>query len=175
MEGRYKRFSLVVDFLYAAVAINSAPKEIGPLTVKLDADVTSLLVDSAAGYRLFGGDDSKLTLEARGGYRYQRTAIKGSIGLSGNGISPPTIVDAGGDVLAGARVVVRPFRRLSVVGTVDQSLFGSSTSTWSAGAEVNVRIMSRLVLVAGWKTLTQQKSTITTVMHGPRAALQLLF
>ena len=175
IEARYKRFSFVGDLLYGVVAINSDPKEIGPLMVKLDAEVSSLLVDGIAGYRLFGGDDSKLTVEPRAGIRYQRTAIAGSIGLSGNGISPPEIVDAAGDMLVGARVVVRPIQRVSIAATVDQSLFGSSTSTWSAGAEASLRITSRVLLVAGWRTLTQQRAAISTVMHGPRAALQLLF
>ena len=143
--------------------------------VKLDGTVKNLSVDGIAGFRLFGGDDSKLTVDARAGFRYQRMAISGSIGLSGSGFSPAPIVDAGADMLAGARVVVRPFPRLAIEGTVDQSLFGSSTSTWSAGAEVNVRVISRLVVIAGWRTLTQQKAAISTVMHGPRVALQLLF
>jgi hypothetical protein len=175
LEARYKKLSFVGDVLYGVVGINSAPKEIGPVMVKLDAEVSSLLVDGIAGYQLYGDDDSTLTIEARAGIRYQRTAISGSVGLSGSEFAPPAMIDAGGDVLAGARVVVRPFSRISFAGTVDQSLFGSSTSTWSAGVEANVRVMSRVLLVGGWRTLTQQRAALSTVMHGPRVSVQLLF
>jgi hypothetical protein len=173
-EARYKRFTFAADLLYGVVDVAGA-NEVGPVMVTLDATVSSLLVDGLAGFRFLGDDESRISLEARAGIRYQRTAIAGSVDLGGSGFSPKTIVDAGGDFLAGGRVVVRPFRRFYLSGTVDQSLAGSSTSTWSAGAELNVRIVSRVLLAVGWRTLTQQRAAISTVMHGPRAAVQLLF
>jgi hypothetical protein len=173
LEGRYKRFSFTGDFLYGVVALQGG-NDVGPLMVTLDGNVSSLLVDGIAGYRLLGSDQSKLSVEARAGVRYQRTAISGSLGLSGNGYDAPAIIDAGADMLAGARVEVRPVPRFYLAGTVDQSLFGSSSSTWSLGVDANIRV-SRVLFTAGWRTLTQQKDSLSTVMHGPRAAVQILF
>ena len=172
-EARYKRFTFAADLLYGVIDVNGA-NEVGPLMVTLDGTISSLLVDGLLGFRLLGGDDKKLTVEARAGVRYQRTVITGAIGVDGSDFST-TIVDKGGDLLAGARVVVRPWNRFFLAGTVDQSVVGSSTSTWSAGADANIRITSRILLAAGWRTLTQQRAAISTVMHGPRAAIQLLF
>jgi hypothetical protein len=174
-EARYKRFSFVADMLYGVIGV-SGEKEIGPLMVKLDGTVKQLMVDGLAGYRVLGGDDSKLTFEARGGIRYARMAITGSVGLGGDDpIAPAPIVDAGADVLAGARATVRPLRWFSIAGTVDQSLFGTSASTWSAGVDANVMIKSRVMFAAGWRTMTTQKDSLSTVMHGPKFLLQVLF
>jgi hypothetical protein len=172
-EARYKRFSFTADLLYGVVDVAGA-NEVGPLMVTLDGTISSLLADGQLGFRLLGGDDKKLTVEARAGVRYQRTVINGAVGVDGSEFST-SIVDKGGDLLAGARVVVRPWNRFFLSGTVDQSVVGSSTSTWSAGADANIRITSRVLLAAGWRTLTQQRAAISTVMHGPRAAIQLLF
>ncbi|HEY5936630.1 MAG TPA: hypothetical protein VIU61_18405 [Kofleriaceae bacterium] len=173
-EARYRRFSLVADMLYGVIDV-AGQNEVGPIMLSLQGTVKSLQVDGIAGFRVLGNDASRIALDARAGIRYQRTAITGSVDLGGSGFSPKAIIDAGSDGLVGARVVVRPFKRFSLEGTVDQSVVGSSTSTWSAGAELNVRIISRVVLAVGWKTLTQQRAAISTVMHGPRAAVQLLF
>lgn len=173
-EARYRRFSLVADLLYGVIDV-AGQNDVGPVMLTLQGTVKSLQLDGMAGFRVLGTDQSRLALDARAGIRYQRTAISGSVDLGGSGFSPKEIVDAGADGLVGARVVVRPFKRFSLEATADQSLVGSSTSTWSAGAELNVRIVSRVVLAVGYKTLTQQRAAISTVMHGPRAALQLLF
>jgi hypothetical protein len=174
VEGRYKRLSLFVDLTYGVIGL-AGGNEIGPLMVTLDGTVSSLAIDGIAGFRLLGDDHSVVSLEARGGIRYQRTVISGSVSVSDNGFSVPAIVNVGADALAGARVFVRPFRRFFFAGTIDQSLFGSSTSTWSAGADANLRITSYFLLAVGWRTLTQQNAFLSTVQHGPRAALQLLF
>ena len=173
-EARYKDFSLMADFLYGVVDV-TGQNQIGPVMVALQGNVSSLLVDGLAGYRVYGTDTSRIAAEARAGVRYQRTAISGSVGLADNSFSPPEIIDSGYDVLAGARVTVRARPWAFVTGTVDQSFAGSSTSTWSAGADANVVIKDRLQLTLGWRTLTQQRDAISTVMHGPRVAFQLLF
>ena len=172
-EARYKRFSLMTDLLYAVVDV-AGGNEVGGLMVTLNGSVSTFFLDGLAGYRFYGDDESLLSLEARAGIRYQRTVISGSVGLGNGGFSAPEIVSAGSDMLAGARVVVRPLSRLHFTGTFEQSLVGES-STWSAGAEANVRIASWLSLAAGYRTMTQQSGALSTVMHGPRAALQLEF
>ena len=176
-EARYRRFSITGDLLYGVIDIAGA-KEIGPLMVALDGTATSLLVDGIAGYRVVGKEDSVLWLEARGGIRYQRTAISGQINVSGNAVTPPQQVDAGSDALGGARVFVRPpwmSQRFALSAAFDTRLFGSSSSTWSASADASVRITSYVLLSLGWRTLTQDRAPVATTMHGPRAAVQLLF
>jgi hypothetical protein len=137
--------------------------DVGPLMVTVDG-VSSLQFDRLAGYRV-QQHYTKLA-EARAGVRYARTGIAGTIGLSGSEFDAE-IVDASTDFLAGARVYVRPFSRLFATVTVDQSLFGTSSSTWSVGADANVRITNHVLFAAGWKTMTQQKATIATTMYGP--------
>lgn len=173
-EARYGRFSIYGDVMYGVVAVDGA-KEIGPLMVTLNGTASSLMVDGTAGYLLAGGDQSLLSLEARAGVRYQRTAIAGSVNVAGADVSPPKYVDAAADALAGAHVVVRPFRRLSFSGTFDLGVFGESTSTWSASADASVRVIKHVLLSLGWRTLTTERTNVSIVMHGPRAAVQLMF
>lgn len=176
VEARYKRFSFVGDVLYGVIGVTSEPKELGPLQLSLDGTVKNLSLDAIGGYRVYGKDDSaKISVDARAGLRYQRMAISGSLGLSGNEFTPAAIVDSSADAVAGARVFVRPTRWLFLQGNVDQSVFGSSTSTWSASGDANLQIKSRVLFSAGYRSLTQQKSSMTTVMHGPKVALQILF
>lgn len=173
VEGRYKRFSFVGDLTYAVLGLKGG-NDVGPLMVTVDGTISSLQFDGLAGYRVFGNDHTKLAFEARAGVRYARTGIAGKIGLSGSEFNAE-VVDASTDFLAGARVYVRPFSRLFATATVDQSLFGTSSSTWSVGADANVRITSHVLFAAGWKTMTQQKATIATTMYGPKLMLQVLF
>ncbi|HWU87704.1 MAG TPA: hypothetical protein VN253_10540 [Kofleriaceae bacterium] len=173
-EARYGRFSIYGDVMYGVVAVDGA-KEVGPLMVTLNGTASSLLADGTAGYLLAGGDQSLLSLEALAGVRYQRTVIAGSVNVAGVDVSPPAQVDAAADALAGAHVVVRPFRRFSFSGTFDLGVFGASTSTWSASADASARVSKHVLLSLGWRTLTTERPNVSIVMHGPRAAVQLMF
>lgn len=173
-EGRYRRFSFVGDLMYGLIGL-SGGNDVGPLTLQLSGKVSSVQFDGIGGYRVLGSATSKLAVEGRAGVRYQRMAISGTVDLSGNAFAPKQIVDTSADFLAGARVFVRPWQRLFVTGTIDQSLFGSSTSTWSAGADANLAIGSHVLLNAGYRTMTQQKDTISTRMFGPKVSLQIMF
>ncbi len=173
-EASYGRFSIYGDLLYGVVDVD-ADRTVGPLMLSLDGSASSLLVDGLAGYELAGDDDALVSLEARAGVRYQRTAIAGSLNVAGNDVMPTSYVDAAADALAGARVVVQPARRFAFSGTLDLGVFGDSRLTWSGTADASVRITSHARLSLGWRTLTTARTNVTIVMHGPRAALQFLF
>jgi hypothetical protein len=173
-EASYGRFAIYGDLLYGVVGIDGA-RNVGPLMVTLDGAASSLLVDGLGGYRLAGGDDALASLEVRGGVRYQRTAIAGSVNVSGADVSQQGYVDAAADALAGARFTLHPLRRFSLAGTMDLGVFGDSKLTWSATADASVRLTSYVRLSLGWRTLTTARANVSIVMHGPRAALQLMF
>ncbi|MEO8698966.1 MAG: hypothetical protein ABI867_02950 [Kofleriaceae bacterium] len=173
-EARYGRLAIYGDVMYGVVGVDGS-KEVGPLMVTLDGTVSSLLVDGNAGFLLTGGDHSLLSVEARAGMRYQRTMIKAAVTVSNAEVSPPKHVDAAADALAGANVVLRPFRRLAFSGGFDLGVFGDSSSTWSASVDASVRVSSHVLLSLGWRTLTTERPNVSIVMHGPRAAVQLVF
>jgi hypothetical protein len=173
-EARYGRFAIHTDFMYGVVGVDGGT-DVGPLMVTLDGTASSLLVDGLAGYRLFGSEQSVVSFEARGGVRYQRTSISGSVNVAGTDVSPTTYIDSAADALAGAHAVLRPHWRFYVSGEVDHGVFGASTKTWSATADTGVRITRRVQLSVGWRTLTTTRTNVSIVMHGPRAALQFIF
>jgi hypothetical protein len=173
-EARFGRFAIYGDMLYGVVGLDAA-KEIGPLMVTLNGTASSLFLDGAAGYRLAGGEQSRLSLEARAGARYQRTAIAAAVNVGSADVASPKYVDAAADALAGAQVVVRPFRWFSVSGTFDLGVFGASTNTWSAAADANARLGKYVRLSLGYRTLTTERTNVSIGMHGPRAAVQLVF
>ncbi|MGE5186233.1 MAG: hypothetical protein ACM31C_29465 [Acidobacteriota bacterium] len=173
-EARYGRLSLVTDFTYGVVDIAGA-RDVGPLMVSVNGTASSLQVDGLAGYRVTGDDHSLLALEARGGVRYQRTSITASLGVDGSPATSFASITGGADALAGARVLVRPLDWLSFSAAADAGVFGTSTTTWSASADTSVRFASRVLLSVGWRTLTTDSASVSVVMHGPRAALQLVF
>jgi hypothetical protein len=174
VEARYGRFAVYGDMMYGVVGLDSA-KEIGPVMVTLNGTASSLFLDAAGGYLLAGGEQSVLSLEARAGVRYQRTAITGAVDVAGAEVASAKHVDAAADALAGAHVVVRPFRRVSLAGTFDLGVFGASTSTWSAAADASVRVSKYVLLTLGWRTMTNERPNTSIVVHGPRAAVQLMF
>jgi hypothetical protein len=173
-EVRYGRFAFYGDLLYGVVGIDGA-KEVGPLMVTLTGSASSLMVDGAAGYTFAGSQDSLFAVEARAGVRYQRTAIVGSVDVSGADVSPPKQVNAAADALAGARVMFRPLRRLSLAGTFDIGVAGMSTSTWSGSTDACLRIGNHVLLSLGYRMLTTERTNVSIVMHGPRLAAQLKF
>jgi hypothetical protein len=173
-EARYGRYSIYGDVLYGVVDVD-ADKTVGPLMVTLDGSASSLLIDGIAGYLLGGGEQEWLSLEARSGVRYQRTAISGSVNVAGADVSPAAQINAAADALAGAQVTVRPAAWFAVSGTFDMGVFGDSTATWSAATDASVRITSHARLSLGWRTLTTERPHVSIVMHGPRAAFQLVF
>lgn len=173
-EARYRRFAITGDLMYGVVDVNG-DKEVGPVTVGLTGTASSLLVDGATGYMLAGDDHAPLALEVRAGVRYQRTKVAGAVGIGGSDVASTVQVMAGADALAGARVFVRPVHWFFLSGTVDVGVFGTSTLTWSAAADASLRVTSRVLLSLGWRTLTMNGANVSVVMHGPRAAAQLLF
>lgn len=170
----YQRFKLSNDLMYGVIDLEGA-KTVGPLMVSLDGSASSLLVDSNLSYRVIGSDSSAVSLEAFAGVRYQRTKIEAAVGLGGSEVASIEKVTNVADALAGARLYLRPFGRLSASGAVDVGVFGDSTLTWSAAADANVRITSRVLFSLGYRALTMNGATVSMKMHGPRAALQLLF
>jgi len=173
-EVRYRRFAIYSDVMYGVVAVDGS-KDVGPLMVTVAGTASSLLVDGTAGYLVLGGDHSVLSVEARAGLRYQRTAVAGSVSLAGADVAQPRYVDAAADALVGAHVVLRPFDRLLFSGTADVGVYGASQRTWSASADASVRLTAHVLLSLGWRTLTTERPNVSIVMHGPRAALQLTF
>jgi hypothetical protein len=176
-DARYGRFTLGGDLLYGVIDLAGA-KDVGPLMVSLDGTATSLLVNGLAGYRVYGKDDSVLWLEARGGMRYQRTAVTAAVNVSGNPVTPPAQIDAGADAIGGARVTVRPAwmgQRFSFSAAFDTRVFGSSNNTWSAQAEATARVGDYVLVSLGYKTLLQDRAPVSTTMHGPRLAVLLAF
>lgn len=173
-ELRYGRFAISGDLMYGVLGATGSAG-IGPVMTTLTGNVSSLMIDGAAGYTLFGDDDSLLGLEVRSGIRYQRTTVSGELDVGGYSLQTPEQVDAGSDALVGARGVVRPLRWLALSGMFDVGVFGVSSKTWSATADASVRVWSHLLISLGWRTLTMDRSQVSIVMHGPRAAIQLTF
>jgi hypothetical protein len=171
-EARWRRFSLVADVLYGVIDIDGA-HAVGPLNVGLNGSASSLMVDGFAGYMVAG--DSFISVEARAGVRYQRTAVAGTLEVGGSPLASASEVDAGADALAGSRVFVRPWDRVFFVGAADMGLFGASSKTWSASADASVHITSHVLASLGWRTMTMDRGYIGMVMHGPRATLQVTF
>jgi hypothetical protein len=173
-EVRHGRFALYGDLMYGAEAVNGSTT-VASVMVTLAGNASSLLVDGAAGYQLIGDDDAVFSLEARAGIRYQRTEVSGQLAIAGFTLQSPDAVDDGSDAIAGTRAVLRPARWVSFSGVFDVGVFGSSQRTWSASADASLRVSSHVLVSAGWRTLTMDRAQVSLSMHGPRAALQLVF
>lgn len=173
-DARFRKISFSGDFMYGVVGL-AGGNSVGPLMVTVNGTASSLLVDGFAGYTLAGDEHSVLAFEARGGIRYQRTEVAGAVGLDGMPVASPGLVDAGRDALAGGRAFFRPSPRFSFSAAGDIGVVGTSNSTWSASADASVRVTSHVQLSLGYRTLTVERANVSMVMHGPRAALQLLF
>jgi hypothetical protein len=170
----YKRFKLSSDMMYGVIDLDGE-KTVGPLMVSLNGSASSLLVDGNLSYMLVGGEQSWLSLEALAGVRYQRTSIEAAVGIGGSEVASIEKVTNVADALAGGRICLKPWNRLYASGAFDIGVFGDSTLTWSASADASVRITSRVLFSLGYRALTMNGSQVSMKMHGPRAALQLLF
>jgi hypothetical protein len=135
----------------------------------------TLLLDSAVSYELIGPDAALFSLEARSGVRYQRTTVRGELGVAGFTLQTPELVDDGADVVLGARAVLRPTHWSLLAGAFDIGVAGASDSTWSTTLDASLRVSSRVSLTAGWRSLTVHRSSVNIQLSGPRVALQLLF
>jgi len=173
-DARYAKLSLSGDLMYGVVGL-AGGNSLGPVMVTVTGEASSLLVDGFAGYTIAGDDHSPVAFETRAGIRYQRTEVAGAVDVGGMPIAQPGLSDAGRDVLAGARVFVRPSTRVFITGTADIGVAGSSSTTWSAAADATVRLGSHVMLSLGYRTLTIDRPHVSMIMHGPRAALQLAF
>jgi hypothetical protein len=172
LEARRGRFRITADVMYSTAAVGGS-KEILSAMTNVNANVGTLLLDYASSYQLLGDDTTMLALEARSGIRYQRTTVKGDV--DGNSLRTPEMVDAGADVVVGARAVVRPMPYVELVGTFDVGIGGVSESTSSKSIDATVRVAKNVSLTAGWRSLTMQRSLVTVSLSGPRAALQYQF
>jgi hypothetical protein len=173
-EVGYGRLSLYTDFMYGVVAVDGMAG-IGPVMTGLTGSASSLMIDGAAGYTLAGDDRSLFAFELRGGFRYQRTAVSGALDVEGYSLQMPEQVDAGTDALLGARAFVRPLSWAYLSGMFDVGVFGVSSRTWSGSVDASVRVTSHFLVSLGWRTLTMDRTQVSIVMHGPRAAVQLVF
>lgn len=173
-EIGYGRFSISGDLMYGVVGIDGGTS-LGPVMLTVNGEVSSVMLEGAVGYLVAGDEHSMLALEGRAGVRYQRTSIQASVGVAGAEAGPPESIDAGRDVLAGARLFFRPARWFYVTGIGDLGMFGTSTNTWSFTADANLKLASHVLISLGYRTLTIDRSDLSLVMHGPRAAVQLTF
>ena len=174
-EIRVGRFAVYGDMMYGVVGLDGS-REVGPLMVTLAGTASSLMADGTLGVVVAGArPGDRLSLEARGGVRYQRTVIDGSVSVGGSDVTDPRYVDAAADAVVGAQAVARPLGWLALTGAFDLGVVGSSTRTWSAAADLRVRVTGRVRLSLGWRTLTSERPQVSLVMHGPRAAVQLTF
>jgi hypothetical protein len=173
-EVRHGRFSLSGDLMYGVAAVTGST-DIASVMVTLTGNASSLLVDGAAGYQVLGDDDSVFSLEARAGVRYQRTVVNGELNVAGFTLQSPEATDDAADVVAGSRAVVRPARWFFLSGMFDTGVVGASSSTWSASVDAGLRVSSRVLVTAGWRTLTLDRPHLSLVLQGPRAAVQLVF
>jgi hypothetical protein len=173
-EVRHGKFVMSGDLMYGAIAINGGGN-LGPVMATVTGRASSLLVDGALGYAVVGDEHSLFSLEARGGVRYQRTALAGGIGVDTVSIQLLDTVVSGSDALVGARGFVRPADWFFVASAFDVGVFGASSSTWSASVDASVRITSYTLLSLGYRTLTMNRAPIDLTLHGPRAAVQLVF
>jgi hypothetical protein len=173
LEARYGRFTVLGDMMYGVIGVNGM-KELGPVNVQLDGTIKSLQFDGFGGVTALGNSESKVALEARGGVRYQRTVIAGSLGTAEMPAAPIGMVTASTDWLVGARAFVRPWRRVFFTGQADIGVAGTSARTWSAAADASVRLPYALISV-GYRTMTTDNPYVSVVMHGPRIAIQASF
>jgi hypothetical protein len=173
-EARYKRFSVVGDFMYGVVDVDGS-RDVGPLMVSAKGTASSLQFDGIAGCLLAGDYESLLAFEARGGVRYSRTAIDGALAVNNADVTSAVSVMSDANAIAGARAFVRPYSWLSLAGNFDFGVFGSSKNTWSAAVDAVVRPTSRVLVTIGYRTLEMDSSLVSLTMHGPHAAVQLAF
>lgn len=173
-EVRHGRFALYSDLMYGVVDVNGSTS-VASVMVTLDGSASSLMIDGAAGYQVLGDEDAVFSLEARGGLRYQRTAINGQVSGLGITVMSPDSVNEGTDVLVGTRAVIRPTRWLSFSGVFDYGVAGASDRTWSLSGDANLRVSRHVMISGGWRTLTMERALISLAMQGPRLAVQLVF
>lgn len=173
-ELDYGRWSLSGDVLYGVLGLDGGTS-VGPVMLTVSGEVSSVLVDGVAGYRIVGDDRSVFALDARLGLRYQRTTINAAVGVLGSELGTPGSVDAGREVLAGTRATLRPASWLSLTGAGDVGVYGTWVSTWSVTADANFKITSHVLLSVGYRTLTIDEGPVAVGLHGPRAAAQVVF
>jgi hypothetical protein len=173
-ELRHGRFAVSADVMYGAEAF-TAGTTIASVMTTVTGNASSLMFDAAAGYQVLGDDDSAVSLEARSGIRYQRTTVSGELGVAGITVQTPELVDGGSDLVVGARAVVRPGHSIRLSGMFDVGVAGSSDSTWSAAVDAGLLVSSRVLVTAGWRTLSTERSRVNVQMSGPRVAAQLVF
>lgn len=173
VEVRHGRLAFYGDVMYGSAAVTGSTR-VASVMMTLTGSASSTLIDGAAGYQVLGDDGAPLAIEARGGVRYQRTAVGGELGIAGFALQTPTWIDEGSDALVGVRGVVRPRAWLALSGVLDVGVFGASDRTWSGSLDASLRVSSRVVVSVGWRTLTMERAQIRMEMRGPRAAVQLV-
>jgi len=174
-EAGYKRVTLYTDFMYGVVDV-AGKTEAGPLMIDIKGTAKNLMMDNFLGVTVLGASETAmLSVEPRVGLRYQRTVISGAVDLSGSQFAPPSQVSGESDALVGGRVIVRPFRKLSLIGLADGRIFGSSVSTWSATIEAKYKFTSFVQAALAYRTLTTDSAQVGLEMYGPRLTIQATF
>jgi len=173
-EARYGKLAITGDLNWGVLEVKGQGP-LGPLMVGLDGTVNNLALEGGAGYRVYGDDSSLLSAEARVGVRYQRTAISGTLDLSGNVIPVPDQITSSTDGTFGGRIFVHPLTKLFVTGTFDYGVAGDSAVTYSVAVDVSYRPASFLLATLGYRRLTNKQPGMEITMTGPRLALQLTF
>jgi hypothetical protein len=173
-EVRHGRFAISGDLMYGVAAVNGSTN-IASVMMTLTGNASSLLIDGAASYQVLGDEDALFSLEARAGVRYQRTEVSGALDVAGLSLQSPDAVDDGCDALVGTRAVLRPTRWLALSGLFDYGVVGASDRTWSASGDASFRVMSHVLVMAGYRTLTMERARVSLSMQGPRVAVQLVF
>jgi hypothetical protein len=173
-ELRHGRFAISGDVMYGVAAF-TAGTTIASVMATVAGNASSLMLDTAAGYQVLGDEEAPISLEARSGIRYQHMTLSGELGAAGISVQTPEIVDSATDVVVGARAVVRPVHALRLSGMFDIGVAGASDRTWSAAVDASLRVSSHVLVTAGWRTLTTERSLVNITMRGPRLAVQLVF
>jgi len=173
-SAQYGRFGIYGDVTYGAAAVGASKEILGVMT-SLTGYAGTLLLDSAVGYEVVGGEAAPFVLEARSGVRYQRTTVHGELGAAGFTLSTPDFVDSGTDLVMGARAVLRPMHAIELAGAFDLGVAGDSERTWSATIDAGLRVSKRVAITAGWRSLTMYRSRVNLELSGPRAAMQYLW
>jgi hypothetical protein len=173
-QARHGRFAITGDIMYGAASVTSTAN-LGPVMAGLTGNASGLILDSQAGYQIVGNEDALFSLEARSGLRYERTTVSAGASLAGVMVTTPDFVESGMDLVTGLRGVLRPGRRFLFSAMFDVGVAGASASTWSATVDASLHLSSSMLLTAGWRTLTVERSNVTLQLSGPRVAVQWLF
>lgn len=173
-EIRYGKFAFAGDLTYGVIDMGFN-ENAGPVMATVQGTVNSTMVDAFAGYTVLGDEHAMVSLEPRLGLRYSKTEIRGAAEVEDQTAAMLVSIQASKDLLAGARVFLRPLPWLFASAEFDHGLVGDSADTWSAMFLANLKLGRHVQLAAGYRTLTTETAGTNLVMHGPRFSISVLF